>query len=107
MGDAPLATRFPRLFSICDNPTIFVAHIISDPLHSLGFRRSFGPDDHTAWEDLYSEIESFPFSENPDKIAWKLDPSGMFSVSSLYRKIIQGPLFPFAKPIWQVKIPLK
>jgi hypothetical protein len=39
--------------------------------------------------------------------SWALETSGRFSVSSLYRKINQGPNLPHKKLIWKAKLPLK
>jgi hypothetical protein len=37
VGDAPLAMRFPRLFNICTNKNIFVAHVLPVSPSSLLF----------------------------------------------------------------------
>jgi hypothetical protein len=46
-------------------------------------------------------------SNNGDTVRWTLDPSGRFSVSSLYQKINQGPSQPHESLLWSAKLPLK
>jgi hypothetical protein len=43
----------------------------------------------------------------PDSTSWSFETSGRFLVSSLYRKINQGPSLPHEKLIWKAKLPLK
>jgi hypothetical protein len=46
-------------------------------------------------------------STDADQVKWALEPGGKFSVSSLYRKINQGPSLPQEKLIWKANLPLK
>jgi hypothetical protein len=52
VGDAPLAIRFPRLFDICSNKNISMAHALPVSPSSLLFWRSFGPEDLELWSSL-------------------------------------------------------
>jgi hypothetical protein len=40
-------------------------------------------------------------------VSWGLESNGKFSVSSLYRKINQGPNLPHESLLWSAKLPLK
>jgi hypothetical protein len=44
--------------------------------------------------------------EEADKISWALEPSGGYSVSSMYNKLSQG-LEAHFRDIWAAKVPLK
>jgi hypothetical protein len=74
---------------------------------SLQFRRSFGPVELDLWAALVQEISSVELSNNGDIVRWTLEPNGRFSVSSLYKKINQGPSLPHESLLWSAKLPLK
>jgi hypothetical protein len=42
-----------------------------------------------------------------DQIRWHLDPSGIYLVNSMYRKLSQGVIIAHDKDIWKAKVPLK
>jgi hypothetical protein len=107
VGDAPLAIRFPRLFGICSNKNVSVAHALPVSPSSFLFRRSFGPEDLELWSLLVRETSAVSLSPLPDSVSWGLESNGKFSVSSLYRKINQGPSLPHESLLWSAKLPLK
>jgi hypothetical protein len=50
----------------------------------------------------------FPYlSTSMDSVAWRLTPSGIFSVSSAYRALFRGPSLPWTTPLWKAHLPLK
>jgi hypothetical protein len=106
-GEGPLAIRFPRLFDICSCKTILVAQALPVSPATLQFRRSFGPEELEAWELLLHELLQAQLTTDVDQVKWALEPGGKFFVSSLYRKINQGPSLPREKLIWKAKLPLK
>jgi hypothetical protein len=107
VGDAPLAVRFPRFFDISSNKNISVALALPVSPISLRFRRSFGPKDLELWSALVRETSAISLSLLPDSVSWGLESNGKFSVSSLYRKINQGPSLPHESLLWSAKLPLK
>ena len=60
----PLRLRFPRLFAICDDPTILVSAAALDEGWNIAFRRSFGPAEVQEWADL-REVVHLPLSQDP------------------------------------------
>ena len=103
-GEAPLYLRFPQLFSICDNPTLSVASVVVEGCH---FRRTLDPMGAILWQELNDIIISTALSDGHDSVSWHLDPSGKFSVSSLYSKLSQGAMVPHFRDLWKAKVPLK
>ena len=67
----PLRIRFPRLFAICDDPTIIVSAAALDEGWNIAFRRSFGPAEVREWADL-REVVPLPLSQDPDTVSWSL-----------------------------------
>jgi hypothetical protein len=106
-GEGPLAIKFPRLFDICNSKTILVAQALPISPTTLQFRRSFGLEEMLAWELLVQDLHRFHPSAIDDQVKWALEPGGKFYVSSLYRKINQGPSLPHEKLLWKAKLPLK
>ena len=87
----PFRLRFPRLFAICDDPTIIVSATALEEGWNIAFRRSFGPDEVREWTDL-REVVPLPLSQDPDTVSWSLSPSGEFSVSSSYWALCRVPV---------------
>jgi hypothetical protein len=56
---------------------------------------------------LVQELEEVVPGEGRDKVLWKLEASGHFSVKSLYNTLIKGPASPFGPAIWKTTIPTK
>jgi hypothetical protein len=106
-GEGPLAIRYPRLFDICSSKSILVAQALSISPATLQFRRSFGPKEVDAWELLVQDLQQVHLSSEVDQVKWALEPHGKFSVSSLYRKINQGPSLLHEKLLWKARLPLK
>jgi hypothetical protein len=106
-GDAPLAARFPTLFAICSDQTISVNQALEAPHLNIHFRRSLNPADLESWSALREELALCNLSEGQDRVSWALEPSGLFSVNSMYNHLLQGAAWPCAKFIWKAKLPLK
>ena len=98
--------RFPRLFAICDDPTILVSAAALDEGWNIAFRRSFGPAEVQEWADL-REVVPLPLSQDPDTVSWSLSPSGEFSVSSAYQALCRLPVLQWLSPLWKASMPLK
>lgn len=107
LGDGPLAERFPRLFQISSDPTMLVSQAFEDGNWNVNFRRSFDHDDMVLWNSLKEELLSTRPSQGLDVMTWSLEPSGKFSVSSLYRRLNQGSASLASDLIWKGRIPTK
>jgi hypothetical protein len=73
----------------------------------ITFRRSLSPEGRRQWIDLGTLVEPFTLSSAKDKVVWHLEPSGIFSVQSLYAKLSQGATVAHHKDVWSAKVPLK
>ncbi|KAI4978322.1 hypothetical protein ZWY2020_014876 [Hordeum vulgare] len=106
-GESAFAARFPALFSIADVPRISVEEALMD-LGRLAFRRPFGPMDTLTWQDLLESIALHaPDLDRPDdRISWRLEPLGCFSMKSLYQAIAPfQSIEPFAA-LCEIRLPL-
>jgi hypothetical protein len=73
----------------------------------ISFRRSLSPEGRRQWLDLVSLVQPSTLSTSKDKVVWHLEPSGVFSVQSLYAKLSQGATVAHHKDVWSAKVPLK
>jgi hypothetical protein len=106
-GEEALSVRYPRLFQICADPEISIERAYEDDGWRIFFRRSFGQEETTLWQQLVQDLEDVVPSEGGDKVLWKLEASGRFSVKSLYNSLVQGPVSPLGSAIWKGRIPTK
>jgi hypothetical protein len=105
-GQRPLKDLFPTLFSICDNQQISVASACATS-SGLRFRRAFGPQARDEWASLLPTLQETRLAPGADTITWILDPSGCYSVSSMYKKLSEGASVAHARDVWAAKLPLK
>ena len=106
VNGSPLRSQFPELFAICGDPMTLVADAVQEGAWTLPFRRSFGPAEDTAWQRLRACLPP-ALSADPDRVSWRLSPSGGFTVSSAYRALFRGPTLAWTSPLWKAPLPLK
>ena len=105
IGPGPLRERQPAIFAITHEPEITVAQAFCQGGWTITCRRVFGPVEQAQWINLQRELDLARLSQSPDRMIWTLEPSGRFSVSSLYRRFCEGtPRKHFCK-IWRVATP--
>jgi hypothetical protein len=56
---------------------------------------------------LISAISPLGRTAGQDRVSWALEPSGKFSVNSMYYYLLQGAAWPCARFIWKACLPLK
>jgi hypothetical protein len=107
IGETALAQSFPNLFAKCTDPDITICQAYSEEGWNIQFRRNFNQENVGQWQGLLDILQATQLPEEPDKISWRLEPSGKFSTKSLYQALCKGPTFPVTKLIWSPSIPLK
>jgi hypothetical protein len=101
-----LKDAFPALFAICDNESVSVAQACGEP-QGIRLRRALDRTLRGDWEALVEVMDSTRLAEGNDRIGWSLEPSGTFSVNSMYAKLAEGASVAHFKDIWAAKLPLK
>ena len=105
--DGPLKDRFPRLFATCDNPVLLVHEAFAHDGEGVGFRRTFDQVSAAEWAALNAEMDDVFLREGPDEVVWALEPTGRFSVASMYRALARGATVLFSRDLWEARLPLK
>jgi hypothetical protein len=59
------------------------------------------------WTKIWSLVEAFQLSDNPDRIMWKWDKKGKFTIKSMYNALTEGDNGVYLRQIWKGKIPPK
>jgi hypothetical protein len=73
----------------------------------IRFRRTFNQLASEEWRQLLLILENTTLCQGQDNITWGLDPSRVYTVSSMYNKLSQGASVAHFKEIWATKLPLK
>ena len=114
LGEAPLKTRFPRLFSITKQPNSSIAALghWDGPKWMWDFlwTREFRPQDRCEWVQLNADLNNIVLStRSEDSYAWSLTKSGNFTVNSLSLELAKKSLSsqtPYNwKKVWNGLIP--
>lgn len=103
-GESPLAVSFPVLFSYCFEPEISVSELSANNW-DLAFRRSLSPEALADWQRLAACMHVLSVEE--DSVTWPHSPSGIFSVKSLYSRLISGSPTGRFKCAWEARVPPK
>lgn len=109
LGQSPLKTQFPDLFSICEDPVVLVADCWDHGEWTVNFRRSHSSREYTNWEELLGLLQNIDLDQEVrDDFTWALDSSKAFTTKSLYRFIThRGVCISASQDVWKTKLPLK
>jgi hypothetical protein len=66
---------------------LLVASAVHEGTWNIAFCRTFGMEEIAAWVELRARLPP-SLSISMDIVAWRLTPSGIFSISSAYRALL-------------------
>jgi hypothetical protein len=105
-GTFPFCEKYPQLFNICLNQQLTVAEATA-----LGwqfrFRRWMNPEIQSQWRCMRDDLVMVALNSERDKPRWKFTKSGVFSIKSLYNKLLAVGVDRIFKQLWKARIPLK
>ncbi|WVZ51089.1 hypothetical protein U9M48_002268, partial [Paspalum notatum var. saurae] len=105
-GNQPLKLSYPSLFNVVTNKDATVADVMSSSPLNISFRRGLYGDRLRAWFELVGRIMNQELRGGKDVFRWDLNKTGLFSVRSMYKHLINNGL-KVSQEIWRTKIPLK
>jgi hypothetical protein len=101
-----LCHQVPELYTLCEQEEVTVDRVKNGEIQ-ISFRRWLPTELRNVWDKIWSLVVAFPLTENPDKILWKWDKKGKFTVKSMYNALTEGDNGIYHKHIWKGKIPPK
>jgi hypothetical protein len=107
LGPRPFQDRFPALFAITADPEASVAQAAATGFWDIPLRRELGRLEHRELMDIRRELQTVGLRAGQDAIRWALEPSGEFSVRSLYLRLCQGTPRKHYGVLWRIAVPLK
>ncbi|WVZ53261.1 hypothetical protein U9M48_004230, partial [Paspalum notatum var. saurae] len=105
-GNQPLKFSYPSLFNIATKKGTTVAEVMSSSPLNISFRRGLHGERLLAWNELIRRVMNLELSEGRDVFRWGLNKTGVFSVRSMYKHLINNGL-KVSQEIWRTRIPLK
>jgi hypothetical protein len=107
VGDQPLKVKYPNLYNIVRDPHAAISKVLATNPLNISFRRALVDNKLREWLNLVSRISHVQLVEGSDYFKWSLTKSGIYTVWSLFRHLIDThPPFRHGR-IWRMKIPLK
>jgi hypothetical protein len=71
------------------------------------FHRQLGLLELVEWDNLCREVQGLLVEEEDDDVSWSLEPSGLYSTSSMYMCLSQGATVTYFKKVWKTRVPPK
>jgi hypothetical protein len=107
VGDCSLKNLYPKIYHICSDQTISVGEAAAR-CWCLRFRRNLGEAEATEWRQLQATLSRQALSNQQDRVCWKVDKKGSYTVRSLYRFIVDpGCRDLRASDVWNTTLPLR
>ncbi|WVZ88927.1 hypothetical protein U9M48_035394, partial [Paspalum notatum var. saurae] len=89
-GNQPLKLSYPSLFSIARKKGATVADVMCSSPLNMSFRRGLHGERLHAWNELVGRVMSLELREGRDVFKWGLNKTGLFSVKSMYKSLINN-----------------
>jgi len=102
LGNKPLKTRFPELFSIVRRKHDTIATVMSSPNLNISFRRNLVGANLRNWNQIVASLQQVNLLQDRDVFVWGLQASGVYTVKSLYAVLINNGVR-VSQDIWQTK----
>jgi hypothetical protein len=84
LGDAPLATQYPDLYSIVHRKQVLVANVMSQNPLNITFCRTLKGNRWIRWLHLVNRLVHVEINKDQDRFVWGLTNSGKFTIKSMY-----------------------
>lgn len=107
IGNLSFMQQYPSLYQIVHRKSDTVAKVFSTIPLKFSFRRALGGHNLILWNNLVSRLLQVQLFEGKDLIRWNLNPTGVFTVQSMYKVVINNGNVFHHKLIWSLKVPLK
>ena len=106
LGNRALKEQYPNIFNIVRKKSATVADVLRTNPYNVSLRRSLVGIKLREWQSLVAKLANINLVEGNDSFVWSLQKSGLFTVNSMYRHMINNGT-KVTLEIWRTKIPLK
>lgn len=108
LGDCALSSRYPQVYNSCRNKNILLSEVIATQGEGVQFTDILVGVSRIEWNELLSTLSHLSFTHEIDKLAWRWDSTGSFSVKSIYHLLnYRGVLTRQPLLLWSLPIPPK
>jgi hypothetical protein len=107
LGDSPLAHQYPSLYGIVQRKHVMIDTVLNSTPINVSFRRRITGSKWLSWIHLCRRLMGISLNDNQDKFRWTLTRSGIFTVKSMYAKMINSSVRFKHMYLWKMKVPLK
>ncbi|XP_078150904.1 uncharacterized protein LOC144546233 [Carex rostrata] len=103
-----LSSQFSQLYAMCTNKNILLSEVIHSQGQQVQFCDILDGVALAEWNHLLAFLSQISFTHIQDKLAWRWDHTGNFTVSSLYKFLNhRGVLTPHPFLWWKLPLPPK
>jgi hypothetical protein len=107
LGETSLANQYPSLYNIVHYKNVSVAHVLAHTPLNIGFRRVLSGNTWAVWLQLCEKLMSVQLTQETDRFVWKLTTTGLFTVKSMYKDLMNDHTPYLRKYLWKIKFLLK
>jgi hypothetical protein len=107
LGLQPLMTQYPSLYNIARKKSATVASVFETVPLNVSFQRALVGENLRLWHLLVLRVAQVELCGENDMFKWDLSVTGLFSVRSMYRALLNNNHVTYNKTLWSLKVPLK
>lgn len=85
LDNRALATQFPQLYDYCVNKDVLFSEVINSQGQAVQFYDILTAVCLAEWNHILHTLSRISFTHEHDKLSWRWDNTGRFSVNTLYK----------------------
>ena len=90
MGSQVLKIQYPNLFNIVRKKQATVADVLNSTPLNVSFKRALVVNKLLEWQSLVARVVFINLNEGRDIFIWNLNNNGLFSVTSMYKYLVNN-----------------
>jgi hypothetical protein len=107
LGDRPLFVQYLSLINIARHKNVSAASVLAQVPLNIEFRCALTGTRWDRWLSRLHKLVDVHPSDTSDLFRWKLVPSGVYSVKSMYLDLLNDNTGYLPKYLWKMKVSLK
>ena len=107
LGNFTLKAQYPSSYNVTRKKHITIANIFSTTPLNISFRITLVGDKLLKRNELVTRVAFVQLDEQVGSIKRTLTSKRVFTVQSMYKRIVNQIVMPRNKALWKLKVPLK